>query len=248
MTELVEELQANVLELLKAKNENSANQPQSAPVVPISQTQGSLVTSDQLNEFDPELLSFIKNVAGDVLAGASNNSSKDIMDIKAAVNSLSSRMEAMGNTVQETGKQTYSALLIDRIPDFNAINDSAELEIWAEEKDPFSGRTRKEVIFEAHNAGDIDRMVSMFDAFRKDHGLTVQAETPGSDDPRLKQVVPELSGNRTVVQSLKSGPAKISVAQLEGALKALEAKRRTNKITMEVYKKQYAGLLARVQK
>ncbi|MBX6361110.1 MAG: hypothetical protein IRZ03_13640 [Acidobacterium ailaaui] len=65
-----------------------------------------------------------------------------------------------------------SALFLDRararVQDLNRIDTMPEFMAWLDQKDPISGRTRRELGLEAAQKNDLDRFVAIYDTFRRE--------------------------------------------------------------------------------
>ena len=264
LSEIVSETQKGYLDLLKVKN-NPATAPSSedtftsgGPLNPIVNNDSDDldlsvkipdvdITADQLGDFDDNSQKFVKKIAVDAAGGfvneAMGNVSKEIKSLKALVNGLNLKIETMGSAVEKTSQVSYETALYNRVPDLDLINDSQDFEIWANEKEQFSGKTRLALMQAANDAEDIEKVVNIFNLFKEQHGITtVAAETV---DGRKKLIAPGGPGARSKETPIETDKTIMPVGQLESELKELESLRLKGKIDFNEYRKKYAALIAK---
>lgn len=97
------------------------------------------------------------------------------------------RLEQVAETVAgsqaKTAQQTLVQALKERVPDVEEINQSSEFAEWINKVDPIAGRTRMELAQEAAAALDVDRLVAIFEAFKRETGWGQQNKPAAQPQP-----------------------------------------------------------------
>jgi hypothetical protein len=79
--------------------------------------------------------------------------------------------------VQLSATQRVEAALARQVPDWEVINVDPGFLTWLSQVDPFSGRSRKEMLTDAYGSGDAIRTTAFFQAYKNEH--TAVRPTPG---------------------------------------------------------------------
>lgn len=121
----------------------------------------TLVTPQERSEFGDDLIDVVGRRAREVVGPEVQTLQRELSVIKQQV----------GTTLQEVAAQkrqlVYDALNA-RLPNWNAINMSAEFLAWLETADVFSGTSRRQALTDAFNSNDAPRVVAIFEAFARE--------------------------------------------------------------------------------
>ena len=86
----------------------------------------------------------------------------------------------------DSAKRSAEAALERAVPNWEQINQNTNFHLWLSQVDPFSGRSRQQMLTEAHNAGDAARVIAFFRGFLAEQTAVTQ---PASGIP-LAQTAP----------------------------------------------------------
>jgi hypothetical protein len=100
-------------------------------------------------------------------------------------------------TVTQSVEQQFYTRVMNEVPDFATVNNSAEFSEWLQVVDPVYGLPRKAALDDAANRYDADQAVRVFKAFLASH-------QPPKTPPVESQVVPRTVGS----QAPSPAPAK----------------------------------------
>lgn len=159
------------------KELQNLQQHKPAARIPLQELQ-RFVTPQQLKEFGEEhcrlLVATVQAAAGEVTRGA----------VQAEVAELRAELQQQRAAMRRSQDAAFWASLNAALPRWREINANAEFLRWLEERDALAGRTRQEILNEARNAQDVDRVVAIFNAW-----MASQARTGSGRDPS-RRVIP----------------------------------------------------------
>lgn len=150
--------------------------------------------------------------------------------IKKHVAPLQDELKRAQESAFESRKAAFWTTIATAVPDYIAINESKEWLSWLGETDPVSGFVRDEILQNAQNALDGQRVVAVFKAFLKEKELANPVR-------RLeRKVVPETPSTQVELESASAASmsrsdirkfyADVSKGYYRGRQKELEAMER----------------------
>lgn len=123
------------------------------------------ITDDDIEAFGPDMIDIINRASRAVAQEATDK-------LNARLESLQHENERLKGEVSEvtrTQKTTADGALFERlgqaVPNWRTINDDPLFHDWLSEADPFSGIQRQEILINAQKAGDVGRLVNIFNSF-----------------------------------------------------------------------------------
>jgi hypothetical protein len=114
---------------------------------------------------------------------------------------------------QISAQRNVEQQLAHAVPNWEQVNTDPAFLTWLAQVDPFSGRSRKAMITEAHGAGDAARTIAFFRAYLNEH--TAVSPTPGT---RLDHTDAQASADRLPLESLAvPGRGQVAAPAASGA-------------------------------
>jgi len=129
----------------------------------IAQSQPKETPQAQPAEAEDEAVKQLKEDFPDIYTGVT----KLLEQFERRIASLlEEKVRPVQETVEQTTMATFQARLSSLVPDWTELNtDSGFLE-WLKAVDPFTGKTRHEMLLEAFEARDADRVARFFQAYK----------------------------------------------------------------------------------
>jgi hypothetical protein len=146
--------------------------PAPAPVAPAAQ-----FSQDEIDRFGPELLNLVTAKASNL---AEEIVTRKLAEFAPRIEQVANQVKSVGQTVYDDKEQEFWGELRKAVPDFDAVNVSPGFLAWLGQEDDASGE-RRQVLLDKHAARlDYTRVVKLFNAFKKEAGLTEPAPAPVS--------------------------------------------------------------------
>ena len=212
---------------------------QSMPTAHAPQPSAPLVGEADVTEYGKEMIDFARRVTRE-----------EVAPIAQALHDLNRRLEqlqGLAPTVQRvaanqqvSAEQAFAAGLSKAVPDWGTINDDSRFHAWLLTPDAMTGITRQTYLADAEQTLDLNRVVSIFQAWKREAGVT---QVPSAQDPAPratnvskleKQLAPGRASAATTPPSQKAEktytPADISkfyADKLHGVYKGKEAEATT---------------------
>lgn len=207
---------------------------QSAPVVHAQQPAARQVTETDVSEYGSDMVDFARRVAREEMGPIAQT----LSDLNRRIEQLSGMAPVVHRVAanqQVNAEQAFADRLTRAVPDWGRINDSPEFHNWLLTPDSMTGILRQTYLADAEQTLDLDRVVSIFQAWKREAGVTnVQpgpTPTASAAASKLeKQVAPGRASAATSAPSQKAEkqytPADIKqffAAKLRGEFKGREA-------------------------
>lgn len=169
---------------------------QSAPA-PVHQQQPvqqqRLITEKDETEYGSDMVDFARRVTRE-----------EMTPVMQALNSMQRQLEQLSTlapAVQQVAVKQHASTeeqfftkLGHAVPDWAAVNDDPRFHDWLLSPDSMTGITRQTYLADAQRSFDLSRVVSIFNAWKREAGIAPQpqAETnrPNIDERLAKQVAP----------------------------------------------------------
>ncbi len=144
---------------------------QAAKEEPEKEEPPQYISEEDVDLHGKELVDFVVRATKQVLAESGfGRLEKRLSKIDERVKQLEEVAQTVVGTQAKTAQQTLLQALRERVPDVEEINESSEFAEWVSQPDPLTGITRMELAQQAAAAFDIDRLVAVFEQFKKDTG------------------------------------------------------------------------------
>jgi len=136
----------------------------------------SLVKQEEVDQFGEPLVDLIRRAARE------ETSSKD-----HEINALKKRLESFEAANAKNTEVGFYERLNQMVPDWVEVNDNGNFHSWLSEHDELTGRQRQELLTDAENSRDANRVAKFFEAWKK----TTQTKAAVSSKSLEAQVVPD---------------------------------------------------------
>jgi hypothetical protein len=156
------------VEALSAENEELKSRPETP-----AQT---LISPEDREKYGDDLLDVIRRAAKEEIGA------KD-----AEITSLKKQLESISSTTAKQSEVNFYDRIGQLVPDWVVINDDANFHEWLDEYDELTGRRRQDLLTEAENSKDADRVARFFTKWK-----TQQESTKATSQQALAaQVAPD---------------------------------------------------------
>lgn len=115
-----------------------------------------LVKPEEIEEYGEGLIDVARRVAQEELA------KKD-----AQIRKLESKLEALEGVTTKTVEKDFYSLLSAKVPEWEKVNADKSFHKWLDEVDELTGYRRQDLLSQAEQARDADRVAKFFKAFDK---------------------------------------------------------------------------------
>lgn len=157
----IEQLRGTVNNLAATRAPAPAPAP-AAPAAPQTAEDRALsvgLTKKEVEEYGPELVEMIMRVA-------TNLTAPQIRQLADEQRRLAGVVNTSAQNYQKSARDLLYEHLADKVPDWDAVNNSEEFLDWLAEDDLFSGFSRKAGLMKAFEQNDAQRVIQMFKAFK----------------------------------------------------------------------------------
>lgn len=120
-----------------------------------TQTPSSLISAEDREKYGDDLLDVIKRAAQEQVAA------KDV-----EISELKRQLESVTTTTAKTADLSFFDQLGTLVPDWVVINGDDQFLKWLDEYDEFTGRTRQDLLSEAEQARDANRVARFFTSWK----------------------------------------------------------------------------------
>jgi hypothetical protein len=153
---------------LKAIQEQLEDLKNAKPVEP-------LVKQEEIDEYGEGLIDVARRIAREELATKDSEISK-----------LKAKLETLEGVTTKTVEKDFYSSLEARVPDWTTINQDKSFHQWLDEVDELTGLRRQDLLSQAEQNRDADRVVKFFTAFKK----TSQKQVAAASNALETQVAP----------------------------------------------------------
>lgn len=153
-----------------AQLESMVTQLQSAPRAepPKELKAERLITPEEEQNWGAELLSVVGKRAKEELT-------PEVATLKSQMAQLQQRLDQLNGTVAMSAREKMYALLDEKCPNWQAINENQDFISWLGLRDPFSGATRRNLLNQAYEQNDSPRVLKFFEGFLAEEAATAPA-------------------------------------------------------------------------
>lgn len=144
--------------------------------------QQSLVKPEEVAEYGENLVDLIRRAAREEVAAKD----REIAELR-------SRLDNHETNTSQTKADLFYKTLSDRVPDWMELNENKAFLGWLAEYDEFAGRTRQQLLGDAEQALDANRVAKFFETWKKTQTSRQQSTTRSLET----QVVPDANRQTT---------------------------------------------------
>lgn len=159
---------------------------------------GKLVNDAEIKSFGPDLYDFIQRAAREVMA-------PEVAKIGPAtqrVEQVAQSVQTLGDKVAQTDQQRFEVYLDQHAPGWSEQNENPEFIDWLAQADPYTGRTRQELLNQAAERLDGSRVVALFKGFQNENAIVTP---PPPVTPAVPAVTPRSLESMVAPGTPKSG-------------------------------------------
>jgi vacuolar-type H+-ATPase subunit I/STV1 len=150
--------------------------------------QEKLVSAEEVSEFGEPLVDLIRRAAREEVQAKDNE-----------IKELNRKLESLVGTTTASVEVSFYDRLAMQVPDWQTINDDPEFHTWLSEVDDLTGAQRQDILSQAEEKRDADRVARFFKAFKKVHQDRSAASTASLES----QVAPEATRTPEVPKGKK---------------------------------------------
>lgn len=168
------------VQALSAENEELKNRT-SAPAE-------SLIKPEDREKYGDDLLDVIQRAAKEATA---------VKDVE--INNLKKQLESLSTTTQQQTETSFYDRLGQLVPDWVAVNDEETFHQWLDEYDELTGKRRQDLLSEAEDSRDADRVARFFirwKATQEQSKATTQQALAAQVTPDSNKIVKPPAGKR----------------------------------------------------
>ena len=166
------------------------------------------LTEEQIDTYGPEVLKSVAKIASNAAEETLERRLKE--EIDRHVRPVQEELNTVKSGRDEERESRFWDNIDAKIPDWVIINDKPEFRQWLDQRDPFSGFRRQDLLTQAQKVFDSERIVAMFEAFKQ------SSPAPKTPDVVSTQhrVVPDPVGQTVVVTANIPEDAFVTRAQI----------------------------------
>lgn len=182
----VRELNTQVQTLI-AEVERAKVQP--AP----QETVESLITEQDKEAFGPDLIDLIERATASKVSTLQVRENELINEIKQ----LKSQLGDVSERQTVSDKDRFVNVLTSQVPDWETLNTDQGFLNWLQEVDPVYGLPRQAALTTAYEAGDVNRVATVFNTYKGVVGEPKQVQQSKANQELRRQVAPPRSRSST---------------------------------------------------
>lgn len=167
---------------------NSLTEEVEALKVRMATPQEKLVSTEEVSEFGEPLVDLIRRAARE-----------EVQAKDGEVKELQRKLESLMGATNANVEVSFYDRLASQVPDWQTINDDPEFHTWLSEVDDLTGSQRQDILSQAEEKRDADRVARFFKAFKKVH----QDRSAESSASLESQVAPEATRTPDVPKGKK---------------------------------------------
>jgi len=130
---------------------------------------GSYISDTDIEEYGPELVDFVER-------GARQAFGNEVEELKKTIQDLRQQLTGVHQRTASFVEQTFADKLTEAVPNWEEVNTSQDFLDWLDLTDPLSGRTRMDMLREAHSQADLPRTVAFFKQFLQEEAAITHRE------------------------------------------------------------------------
>lgn len=146
---------------------------------PLQPPVASSLTPEDEQTFGPELIDVMKRAAADV-------AHQQFSKLSQTVEGLGQRVSLVGQSMATRSVEQLRDTLTASVPDWQAQNHDPGFLAWLAEIDPYAGRARQELLRQAWDLHDSQRVIKFFQGYRSELNALNPQTPPANSAPAGK--------------------------------------------------------------
>lgn len=166
-------LQRQLDKLVKDTETRAAAEAQRAAATSTSK----LVTEADVKEFGDDTIDLVRRVVRESLGTVFAPLEQRLGKLEATVRDVGGTAARVAEVTAATEEERFFAKLgeADRVPDWHALNTDQRFLDWLKNRDMLSGVVRYQLLQDAFNVLDLERVTAIFKSFKADAGIAAPA-------------------------------------------------------------------------
>ncbi len=144
-----------------------------------------LVKDEEIREYGADLIDVVRRAAQEaVLPELDRRIDQRVQPVAQRVESVANQASSTAQRIVKQDQAAVHDMLTDQVPNWKQLDTDDGFINWLDQKDPFSGRVRGEMLNEAYRAHDAPRVVAFFKSYLNEHAAVTP---PASGAPAASQ-------------------------------------------------------------
>ena len=135
------------------------------------------LSEEEIQQFGPDLIDIIRRVAKEETGVVLDHK------LKPVVEQAQENVDTPETDVSESDRRQMLIDLAEAVPDWEEQNEDKKFLAWLELDDPMSGRVRMEMLAEAYQKADAQRLIAIFTGFQKENAIVNPEDEPSDETP-----------------------------------------------------------------
>lgn len=182
----------NLNQIILQLNEKKPEPPVVEPGKDDPVTATYLLNEDDFEGYGDEMVDMVKLVND--LKRKNDAQEKENAALRAEIASTKGEVQTVGETVTKSAFERFRSAVMGRVPNIEAINEMQEWLQWLGQVDTMSGVVRQQLLDDAWDAMDVDRVVKIIEAFCRESGVKIGKGKRSANASLEDQIEPDLSG------------------------------------------------------
>jgi len=132
------------------------------------------LSQEEIEQFGPDLIDIIRRVAKEETGVVLDKNLKQVPEKK---------VDDPDTGVSESARRQMLIDLAKEVPDWETQNEDDDFLAWLDKTDPMSGRVRMEMLAEAYQKADGERLIAIFTGFQKENAVVNPEDEPSDETP-----------------------------------------------------------------
>lgn len=173
--ELANELQTTKELLASRVAQPAASTPAAAPA-----PTAKLVTDAEVKEYGHDLIDMFRRVAREEITPITHELDRRIAPVNQRIDRVADAVRSNTQVASKSSKQGVIGALAAAVPNWAQMNDDPLFMEWLDQTDPYSNRSRGDLLTEAYESFDAQRVIAFFTGYQNEH---VAVTPPASPQP-----------------------------------------------------------------
>jgi hypothetical protein len=156
-------------------------QQPAAPAQPAPAPQGQrLVKDEEVQEFGADLIDVVRRVAREENGSVLSEVDRRLQPVAKQLAQTSNDAKAAKEEMQRNTAGRFFDELSEAVPNWQQQNTDQGFLQWLDQRDPYTGRVRGDLLTEAYQAHEASRVVAFFLGYQNEHAAVTPPPAPAS--------------------------------------------------------------------
>lgn len=156
-----------------------------------------LVKDEEIREYGADLIDVVQRAAREaVMPEVERRIDQRVQPVVQKIENVANQSTSVAQRIVKQDQASVHRLLTESVPNWQQLDTDEGFIGWLDQQDPFSGRTRGEMLNEAYRSLDGPRVVAFFKGYLNEHAAVTPpasgataASQGASPQPRLEDMV-----------------------------------------------------------